>query len=78
MYAEQIVERHLRPATIGLLEDRFGSKVEIARLRVRFAPTLSVRGEGLVVRYRGRTDIPPLVSVRAFAGGYAGTAITPE
>ena len=66
MYAEQIVERQLRPATIGLLEDRFGSKVEIARLRVRFAPTLSVRGEGLVVRYRGRTDIPPLIQVRAF------------
>jgi hypothetical protein len=66
IYAEQIVERQLRPATIGLLEDRFGSKVEIARLRVRFAPSLSVRGEGLVIRYRGRTDIPPLIQVRAF------------
>ena len=66
VYAEQIVERQLRPATIGLLEDRFGSKVELERLRVRFAPTLSVRGEGLVVRYRGRTDIPPMITVRAF------------
>ena len=66
IYADRLIERHLRPATIALLESRFDSKVELDSLVVRFVPTLSVRGEGLVVRHRGRTDIPPLIAVRAF------------
>ena len=35
-------------------------------------PRLSVKGRGLVVRHRGRTDVPPLVSIREFsaATGY--------
>ena len=44
--ADVLVERHLRPATIALLEDRFDSRVELNSLRVRFVPTLTVRGEG--------------------------------
>ena len=66
MYAERMVEAQLRPATIALLEERFDSKVELKSLRVRFAPTLSIRGEGLVLRHQGRTDIPPLIAARVF------------
>ena len=66
MYAERMVEARLRPATIALLEERFDSAVELKSLRVRFSPKLSVRGEGLVLRHQGRTDIPPLIVVRAF------------
>ena len=66
MYAERMVEARLRPATIALLEERFDSKVELKSLRVRFSPKLSVRGEGLVLRHQGRTDIPPLIAARAF------------
>jgi hypothetical protein len=66
IYAERIVEGRLRPATIALLEERFDSQVELARLSVRFTPSFSVRGEGLVLRHHGRTDIPPLIAVRAF------------
>ena len=29
-------------------------------------PTLAIRGEGLVLRKRGRTDIPPIITIRAF------------
>jgi AsmA-like C-terminal region len=65
-YADRLIERRLRPATIDLLERRLDSKVELASLRVQFTPTLSVRGEGLTVRHHGRTDIPPLISIRAF------------
>ncbi len=66
MYAERMVEARLRPATIALLEERFDSAVELESLRVRFSPKLSVRGEGLVLRHQGRTDIPPLIAARAF------------
>jgi hypothetical protein len=65
-YADRLIEGQLRPATIELLERRFDSKVELASLRARFVPTLSVRGEGLVLRHQGRTDIPPIITIRAF------------
>lgn len=66
LYADQLVEHRLRPATVQLLEQRFDSTVELASLRVSVFPTLSIRGEGLSLRHRGRTDIPPLISMRAF------------
>lgn len=66
VFLDDIIERRLRPATIALLEDRLRSKVELASLDVRFLPTMSVRGEGLVVRHQGRTDIPPFITIRAF------------
>lgn len=62
-----LVERRLRPATIRYLEQRFNSHVELARLDVRLFPVLAIEGEGLVLRHRDRTDIPPLITVRAFA-----------
>ncbi len=65
-YADALIEQRLRPATIALLEERFDSKVELTDLEVRFVPTLSVRAEGLTVRHQGRTDIPPLIAIRAF------------
>jgi len=65
-YAGTLIERRLRPATIELLEKRFDSKVELDALRVSFTPTLSIRGEGLTLRHQGRTDIPPLITIRAF------------
>jgi hypothetical protein len=65
-YADRIVEQRLRPATIELLEERFNSKVELASMSVTLTPQLSVRAEGISVRHRGRTDVPPLITMRAF------------
>jgi hypothetical protein len=65
-YAATLVERQLRPATIALLERRLDSKVELAAMKVVFRPSLSVRGEGLTIRYQGRTDIPPLLTMSSF------------
>lgn len=65
-YAAAIVESRLRPATIELLEKRLNSTVELAAMKVIFRPTVSIRGEGLTIRHHGRTDIPPLVTMRAF------------
>lgn len=64
-YAEMLVERRLKPATVRLLEERFDSTVELESLSVAFTPALSVRAEGLTLRHRGRTDVPPLITMRA-------------
>jgi hypothetical protein len=66
LYGDNLIEARLRPATIELLERRFNSQVELASLDASFVPTLSVRGEGLVLRHQGRTDIPPIITIRAF------------
>jgi hypothetical protein len=66
LYADRLVEQRLRPATIELLERRFDSKVDLDRLFVRVLPSLSIRGEGLTLRHQGRTDIPPVIAIRAF------------
>ena len=65
-YADTLVERQLRPATVELLERQFDSEVELKSMRVTFAPRLSVRAEGITVRHQGRTDVPPLITMRAF------------
>src|SRR5262245_15230980 len=65
-YADTLVERQLRPAIVALLEDRFESAVDLRSLKVTMSPAMSVRGEGLTLRKKGRTDIPPLISIRAF------------
>lgn len=66
VYADSMIEQRLRPATIALLEERFDSRVELAGLEVSLAPSLRIRGHGLTLRHRGRTDIPPLLSIRTF------------
>jgi hypothetical protein len=66
LYADRLVEQRLRPATIDLLEDRFDSEVELESMQVNVFPRLSVRAEGISIRHHGRTDVPPLISMRAF------------
>lgn len=70
-------EPQLRALAIGYLEERFDSKVEIASLdlnlpKVPFAKLAvnkgrgvlaEVLGHGIVVRHRGRTDLPPMLQV---------------
>jgi len=66
-YAGALIERRLRPTTIELLERRFDSDVELANLQVSaWSGLTTIRGEGLTLRHRGRTDIPPLITIRAF------------
>lgn len=66
LWADDLIERRLRSATIELLESRFESAVELGDVHVQFRPALTVRYEGLVLRHRGRRDIPPVITVRAF------------
>lgn len=66
VWADQLIEQRLRPATIDLLSRRFDSEVELDRMTVGFTPALSIRGEGLTLRHKGRKDIPPVIAIRAF------------
>jgi hypothetical protein len=57
----------VRARLTAALGDRFDSEVEIEALRVSVLPRLRVQGEGVVLRHRGRSDVPPLVSIGSFA-----------
>jgi hypothetical protein len=58
---------YLRDRVVAALSDRFDSQVSLTSLRVVWSPRLGVTGEGLVIRHRGRTDVPPLIELQHFA-----------
>ena len=66
IYADDMVARRMRPATIELLEERFLSDVELAGLTVSVFPTLAIQGQGLVLRHKEHRDIPPLIAMDTF------------
>lgn len=74
-------EPYIREQAIEYLRRRFDSEVELAALRVQL-PRISalrmwrdrgrgsmarVEGEGIVLRHRGRRDVPPMFAVKRFA-----------
>jgi hypothetical protein len=56
----------LRGRLTQALGERFESEVEIASLRVSILPRLRVSGEGVILHHKGRTDVPPLITVASF------------
>ena len=56
----------LRARLVSTLEDRLDSDVELGALALTVFPRFHVRGDQLVIRHRGRTDVPPLFKVAAF------------
>lgn len=64
----------LRQLVIDTLADRLDSEVQLDAFSVDTFPTVHVTGTNLVIRHKGRRDVPPLVSVRSFAldGGLLG------
>src|SRR5260221_9413132 len=56
-----------RTTLIALLAEKFDADVELRALRLRVLPTLHAEGDGLVIRHKGRRDVPPLISVEHFA-----------
>jgi AsmA-like C-terminal region len=70
----------LRRVVSDTLADRFGSEVELGAFSVDLAPVVRVRGEGLVLRQRGRRDVPPLITIRGFQldGGIMGLLSRPR
>ncbi|MPZ19196.1 MAG: hypothetical protein GEV06_14980 [Luteitalea sp.] len=56
-----------RERVVAYLEERLDSEVELAALEIDLWPLPSIAGRGLVVRHHGRSDVPPLVSIREFS-----------
>ena len=54
----------LKQLVIDTLSDRLDSEVELESFSVDTFPTVHVTGSHLIIRHRGRRDVPPLISVR--------------
>jgi hypothetical protein len=54
----------LRSRVVAKLADLLDAEVELGDLQLHVIPSLHAEGSGLVVRYKGRRDIPPLISVK--------------
>jgi hypothetical protein len=66
-----LASRAYRPAVLkermeALLSDQLESEVTLDSLEGRFFPRVSLTGGGLVVRHKGRTDVPPLLTIEHF------------
>jgi hypothetical protein len=57
----------LRARLTAGLGERFDSQVELESLRVSVLPRLRVSGSGVVLRHKGRTDVPPLIEIASFS-----------
>lgn len=55
--------RLLRAKAAQTLRNRFDSEVEIRELQLSVFPRLKLAAKGVVMRYQGRRDIPPLISI---------------
>jgi len=53
-----------RERTQGYLASRFESTVQFSDFQVSLRPRLKLVLNGVVLRYEGRTDIPPLIEIR--------------
>jgi hypothetical protein len=56
----------IRESVVSALNARFDSKVDIQDLQVDLVPQPRVRGQGLVLRHNGRTDVQPLITLERF------------
>ena len=56
----------LKAKVIALLTDELESEVTIEKLEGRVFPRVSVSGGGVVIRHKGRTDVPPLITIDEF------------
>ena len=56
----------LKERVILLLSDQLESEVTIEKLEGRIFPRVSVSGSGVVIRQKGRTDVPPLIQIAGF------------
>jgi hypothetical protein len=57
----------LRARLAGAVGERFGGSAELSTLRVSVFPQLRVTGDDVVVRHKGRTDVPPLITIESFS-----------
>jgi hypothetical protein len=57
----------LRHRVVATLSERFDGDVTLGDLHLRIFPSVHAEGSSLLIRKRGRPDVPPLISVNRFA-----------
>ena len=57
---------HVRDRAVAALNENFESQVALDELQVSIFPRPEVSGAGLALRHRGRTDVPPLITIDSF------------
>ena len=69
----------LRDRVVDALNARFESQVALGSLDPSVFPKPRAAGTGLTLRHRGRTDVPPLISIDSFetSAGITGLLQTP-
>ena len=55
---------YVRNRVVSTLRQDYASDVEFSDLQVSIYPKIVIRGEGLVLRFHGRTDVPPLITIK--------------
>ncbi len=55
-----------RSYVISTLRERYQSDVELGDLQISLFPSVHATGENLVLRFGGRSDLPPMIRVRRF------------
>lgn len=70
----------LRQLVIETLAERLDSEVQLESFSVDTFPTVHVTGANLIIRHKGRRDVPPLIVVKDFTldGGLIGLASRPR
>src|ERR1700730_14886840 len=74
------IDDRTREWVIRDLSARFDSHVELQSLHVETTPRMQVTGEGLTLRYRNRSDVPPLIQIARFSFnlGFLGIVHVPR
>ncbi len=56
-----------RERLVAFLSDRLNANVELKELRFQLLPSIRAEGRGLTIRDRGRTNVPPLITIPHFS-----------
>jgi hypothetical protein len=74
------IDDRTREWIVRELSARFDSQVDLQSLHVETTPRMQVTGEGLTLRYRNRTDVPPLIQIARFSFnlGFLGIVHVPR
>ncbi|MGB6432360.1 MAG: AsmA-like C-terminal region-containing protein [Candidatus Acidiferrales bacterium] len=58
--------RHGREFVMQQIQKRFHGEVQLDSINIKVYPSVQVTGTGVVVLFKGREDLPPLISIKSF------------
>jgi hypothetical protein len=56
----------IKARVVAILTDELESEVTIGTLEGRVFPRVAVSGTGMTIRHKGRTDVPPMITIERF------------